>query len=72
MTMMILAAITAKSPMIFMARRTLRMMKPGPASRLLVSGILGERLEVKKLTELQLDSGPGKQYKPRLTHINTC
>lgn len=51
MTMMILAAITDRRPIMFIARSTLRMIKPGPASRLLVRGILGERREVKKLTK---------------------
>jgi len=47
-TIMILAAITARSPIMFIARITLRMMKPGPASRLLVRGILGERFWLRK------------------------
>jgi len=54
MTMIILAAMTASRPMIFMALITLRMMKPGPASRLLVRGILGERLLLRKETELNV------------------
>jgi hypothetical protein len=40
--MIILAAMTASRAVMFIARMTLRIMKPGPASRLLVMGILGE------------------------------
>lgn len=50
MTMIILAAMTDRRAVMFIARSTLRMIKPGPASRLLVRGILGERREEKKLT----------------------
>lgn len=47
-TIIMLAVITARKPMMFIARITLRMMKPGPASLLLVMGcIVGVRLVVR-------------------------
>ena len=45
-----LAAITARRAVMFIARMTLRMMKPGPASVLLVRGIFSERRLLRKLT----------------------
>jgi hypothetical protein len=51
-TMIMLAAMTANKPTMFIARITLRMMKPGPAKRLLVSGILGERLLLRNETRI--------------------
>lgn len=53
-TIIKLAATTANKPVMFIARKTLRIMNPGPASRLLVTGISDdfseERRRLKKLT----------------------
>jgi hypothetical protein len=52
-TIIMLAAMTAMRPIMFIARITLRMMKPGPASRLLVRGIPGERLLLRNETVIE-------------------
>jgi hypothetical protein len=45
-----LAAMTARRVVMFIARITFRMMKPGPARVLLLRGIFSERRFLRKLT----------------------
>lgn len=49
-TMTKLAAMTASRLVMFIARITFRMIKPGPARVLLVMTIFGERFVLRKLT----------------------
>jgi hypothetical protein len=50
MTMTMEAIITARKLVMFIARIALRMMKPGPARRLLEKGIFPEDLRFKEWT----------------------
>jgi hypothetical protein len=50
MTMTMEAIITARKLVMFIARIALRMMKPGPARRLLEKGIFQEDLRFKEWT----------------------
>jgi hypothetical protein len=52
----------------FMALTTLRMIKPGPASRLLVRGILGERLLLRKETESESQTGLATYFADNMTY----